>query len=150
MLEKFGIISSVVLALVISSELFAEKVPESRDEADQVVTAKVAAVYSRTKILDPDSPFKEKRIEYIIELDVMEVHRGAEAKAGKRFYVHCFQRDDSELAPGVSPPPGMSGHREIPKEGQVIKAFTRYAHQTNNGLYPHWLDVLKDVEDRKK
>ena len=129
--------------------LFAERVPEDRSSADHVVTALVEAVYTRTRTLDTGTPFETHRIEYVIELDVKEVHLGEEAKVGKRFYVHCFQRDDSALKPGATPPPGMSGHSEIPKAGQTIKAYTRYAYKKHNGLYPQWFDLIQKVEGKK-
>lgn len=150
MLRKTGpIVASILLVLIASSDLFAEKAPESRDEADHVVTALVGAVYTRTRTIDAGTAFETQQIEYVIELDVQEVHRGKEATVGKRFYVHCFKRDASALKPGATPPPGMSGHRAIPKEGQTVKAYTRYAHKTHNGLYPQWFDLVQDVESKK-
>ena len=150
MLRKTGlIIAPILLVLIASSDLFAEKAPESKDEADHAVTALVESVYTRTVTLDAGTAFETRQIEYVIELDVQEVQRGEEAKVGKRFYVHCFKRDDSALTPGATPPPGASGHRKIPKEGQIIKAYTRYAHKMHNGLYPQWFDLVKDVEGKK-
>lgn len=143
----FAVVLTVLLC--ITAALFAERVPEGRNSADHVVTALVDAVYTRTTTLDAGTPFEIQQIEYVIELDVKEVHLGQEAKVGKRFYVHCFQRDDSALKPGATPPPGMSGHREIPKAGQTIKAYTRYAYKKHNGLYPQWFDLTKEVEGKK-
>lgn len=142
-------VAPILLTLFEAPELFAEKAPESRDQADHVVTAVVHAVYTRTRKLDDGSPFETRRIEYVIELDVQEVHRGEEARVGKRFYVHCFQRDNSDLKPGTTQPPGVSGHSAIPKPGQTIKAYTRYAHKTHNGLYPQWFDLIQEVEEKK-
>lgn len=150
MLRETGlIVAPILLVLIASSDLLAEKAPESRDDADHVVTALVDAIYQRTRTLDAGTPFETRQIEYVIELDVQEVHRGKEATVGKRFYVHCFERDDSALKPGEFPPPGASGHDEIPKEGQTIKAYTRYADKTHNGLYPLWFDLVRDVDGKK-
>jgi hypothetical protein len=80
----------------------------------------------------------------------MEVARGDGAKVGKRFYVHCFQRDDSALKPEEFAPSGRGGRRVIPKPGQIIKALTRHSNKRHNGIYPEWFGLVKDVEIKKE
>lgn len=137
---------ALILALLTPALLLAEKAPEHKDAAEQVVTAEVMGVYSKTVEFDFDGQSRE-RIEYVIELAPQEVHRGTKATVGERFYVHCFDvvpvRDDSFDPPRRVGIVGMNGHDGLPQEGQMIKAYSRHQHGTNNGLYPKWFDVIE-------
>lgn len=148
---KYLLVPSVLILVAINSTLlFAEKMPEDKDEADCVVTAAVEAIYSRTVRIDKNTPFEIKRIEYVIELNVQQVHRGGEGLVGNRLYVHCFKRDVSSFKPGTTPLPGMSGHSKIPEEGQTIKAYIRQVKGKNNGLYPDWFELVEEDNNKEK
>lgn len=141
MTRNAALIITLALLLLAPTMLLAEKAPESKDSADHVVTAHVEAIYTRTRTVDADTPFETKRTEYVIELNVLEVHKGKDARKDKHFHVHCFKR--IEPTDGSTPPPGMGGHWQIPQEGQTIKAYTRFAHKQHKGIYPTWFEVVK-------
>ncbi len=107
----------------------AEIPPESRDEADIVVTGVVRGVYVRD----------EKHYHnYIVELLVDEVEKGKNVERRDTCYVYCFKRKST--APQV---PSAGGHRAIPKEDQRIKAYVKNDRGKHNAIYPNWFDEAK-------
>jgi hypothetical protein len=129
----------------------AERVPLSAEqqkaEATHIVTGVVRAIYSR----DAESTLYGKGTlvtNHLLEIEVRGVEKGGGIEKGDIVYPRCWQlkkRGESGLVPGPS------GHSDIPKEGEYVRAFLakgKYSPtgQADNGLsvvYPNGIEKLK-------
>ena len=128
--------TTIVSALLLVSALSvgvvrAERPTQKRENADYVVTGTVTAVYSQET---------DGYRNYIIDIRVEKVEKGAGLKKGELFRAFCYQRK-----PGKG---GLKydsrGHTQVPKEGQKVKAFVNRARGLYEGVYPNWFDVLQE------
>jgi hypothetical protein len=128
--------TSVLSALLLVSALSvgvvrAERPTQKRENADYVVTGTVTAVYSQET---------DGYRNYVIDIRVDKVEKGAGIKKGELFRAFCYQRK-----PGKG---GLKydsrGHTQVPKEGQKVKAFVNRARGLYEGVYPNWFDVLQE------
>jgi hypothetical protein len=101
----------------------AERVPlephELAREATHILQGKVAAVYSR-EIETEQYGKGTLETHFVVALQVDGVEKGKGVEAGDLVYVRCWQIKRHGAA-GVLP--GPSGHRPIPGEGEVVKAY---------------------------
>ena len=107
----------------------AERPVEKRERADYVVTGAVTAVYSR------ETPGYR---EYVVELRIEQVEKGAGVKKGDTFRAFCYQRKPGKGGLEFD----TAGHTTVPKEGQRVKAFVNRAGGRYEGVYPDWVDTL--------
>ena len=105
----------------------AERPRENKDEADYVLTGKVEKVFKR----------QDGRLsEFVVRLRVREVHKGQGVKAGDAFYAYCIK-----MAKPQAPVPEASGHKSVPSEGEVIKAYVHHRRGQYEGNYSEWYEV---------
>lgn len=102
---------------------------ETREQADYILSGVVAAVYTRETTGYRD---------YIIEIKVEEVAKGAGIKEGDLFRAFCYQRKPGRGGLEFD----TAGHSTVPKEGQRVKAFINRAGGRNEGVYPDWIDIV--------
>src|SRR5574341_1833549 len=102
---------------------------EKREEADFILSGVVAAVYTRETTGYRD---------YIIEIKVEQVEKGAGIKEGDPFRAFCYQRKEGKGGLEFD----TAGHTTVPKEGQRVKAFINRAGGRNEGVYPDWIDIV--------
>jgi hypothetical protein len=95
--------------------------------ATHVVVGKVKAVYERTT---SEGSYRYKR--YVAEVEVSAVEKGEGLKAGELAYVRYWTVDDW-IGPGPMPP-GTSGHRGLPKEGETVRVYA--ARNAYDGFTP--------------
>jgi hypothetical protein len=107
----------------------ADRPVERRERADYVVSGMVSAVYSRESAGYRD---------YIIEITVEAVEKGAGIKKGDTFRAFCYQRKEGKGGLEFD----TAGHNVVPKEGQQIRAFVKRGNGRNEGVYPNWIDIL--------
>jgi hypothetical protein len=127
---------SATLLLVLSVAVRpaqAEKVHETRDRANYVVTGTVQAVYTRDA---------NGYLNHLVEIKIEEIDKGTGLKRGDALQVSCFQRKPA----AGTPLPGASGHKAPPQEGQRIKAFVIARGGVNAGVYPNWFDLLPEIK----
>jgi hypothetical protein len=123
-------------ALIIIAALFlcvapttqAERPAEPKETADYQLTAKVEAVFERTR---------GRLREHVVLLSVRQVHKGEGVNAGDLFYAYCFKMQAAPV-----PQTEASGHNAVPEEGQLIKAYVRKRKGRNEGTYKDWFEVL--------
>jgi hypothetical protein len=142
---------SVMLFVFAPSRARAERVllsPEQlKAEATHIVTGVVKGVYSReveTALYGRGT--RETR--YLLEIEVDAVEKGTGIGMGDIAYARCWRLKERG-AHGLVP--GPSGHRDIPKEGERIRAFLakgKYGPtgQADNGwaiLYPNGIEKVK-------
>lgn len=106
---------------------------EKREEADFILSGVVTAVYTRETRGYRD---------YIIEIKVEQVEKGAGIKQGEPFRAFCYQRKEGKSGLEFN----TAGHKTVPKEGQRVRAFINRAGGRNEGVYPDWIDIV--VEKR--
>ncbi len=106
---------------------------EKREQADYIVSGVVTAVYGR-----------ETRgyQEYVIEMMVEHVEKGAGIKKGDTFRAFCYQRKEGKGGLEFD----TAGHNMVPKEGQRVKAFVNRAAGRNEGVYPDWIDIVRGTQ----
>ena len=114
----------LVLVIVIASATFvsatrAEKVDMSLEEladtATRIITGKVVAVYQRT---EADGNYKYTH--YVAEVRVDEVEKGEGLEKDRLAYVRYWT--SAWIGKG-NPPPGTSGHRGLPKAGDIVRIY---------------------------
>jgi hypothetical protein len=121
-------LAGIVAACLVSAAP-ADRPPEPKAEATLVVTGTVGKVYANTDL---------ENINYIVEIRIETVEKGAGFKAGDIVDVRCFQRKES--APLV---PAAHGHQDLPKEGERIRAYLNLREgNIYEGAYPSWIDRL--------
>jgi len=131
-MRRISVASTLLLVSALGVGLVrAERPTQKRENADYIVTGKVTAVYSQET---------DGYRNYIIDIRVEKVEKGAGIKKGELFRAFCYQRK-----PGKG---GLQydsrGHTQVPKEGQKVKAFVNRARGLYEGVYPNWFDVLQE------
>jgi hypothetical protein len=106
---------------------------ESREQADYVISGLVTAVYGRETTGYRD---------YVIEIRVEQVEKGASIARGDTFRAFCYQRKEGKGGLEFD----TAGHDTVPKEGQRVKAFVNRAGGRNEGVYPDWIEVVRDAK----
>lgn len=102
---------------------------EKREQADYAISGAVTAVYSRET-----TGYRE----YVIDIRVEQVEKGAGIKQGNTFRAYCYQRKEGKGGLEFD----TAGHNTVPKEGQRVKAFVNRAGGRNEGVYPDWIDIV--------
>jgi len=103
------------------------RLPEARSKADHVVTGVVTAVHA--------SETADYR-NFVVEIKVEQVEKGAGFKPGDTFRATCYQRKEGAADRG----PDDAGHKLVPKVGQRVKAYVK---ADGEAIYPDWIDILK-------
>ena len=146
-------LTGILAALLVLSVAMAraERVPlspeEQKAESTHIVTGVVKAIYSREV---ETASYGKGTVEthYVLEIEVQGVEKGAGLEKGDVIYARCW-RLKKHGAEGVVP--GPSGHFDIPKEGEHVRAFVakgKYGPtgQGDNGfslVYPNGIEKLK-------
>jgi hypothetical protein len=125
----YPLFASLVVAAIASTSL-ADRPTEERTEADYVLTGKVDAVYKQDT---------EGYVNYIVELRVASVEKGKDIKSGEVFRAYCYQRKEGKSGLEFD----TAGHDVVPKEGATVKIFVKRQNGRHEGIYPHWIDVMK-------
>jgi hypothetical protein len=112
-----------------AGRVYADRPDQKREQADYVVSGAVTAVFRR-EITGYH--------EFIIEIRVEVVEKGAGIKKGDTFRAYCYQRKEGKGGLEFD----TAGHKTVPKEGQQVKAFVNRAGGRNEGVYPDWIDIL--------
>ncbi len=120
------LILAAAIAFTVTSHAFAARAPDDRSKADYVVKGKVEKVFNRKK---------GGTTEYLVQLRLGEVKKGAGLKKGEFLYVYCYQSRRPLLNVGWD-----SGHSEVPKEGDTITAYVHHRAGKFEGNFPHWFD----------
>ncbi|HEV3142821.1 MAG TPA: hypothetical protein VGZ47_02940 [Gemmataceae bacterium] len=141
-----------VLLLFTVTIVRAERVPlspeQQKAESTHIVTGTVKAIYGR----DVETTLYGKgtrETHYVLEIEVQGVEKGKGIEKGDIIYARCWrlkQRGEAGLVPGPS------GHFDIPKEGEQVRAFVakgKYSPtgQSDNGfslVYPNGIEKLKE------
>jgi hypothetical protein len=116
-------------------------------EATHIVTGGVKAVYSKEV---ETTLYGKGTVEthYLVEIEVSTVEKGKGFDKGDLVYARCWRLKKRGENGNV---PGPSGHSEIPKEGEQVRAFLargKYSPtgQTDNGtalVFPNGIEKLK-------
>jgi hypothetical protein len=126
------VVAIAAVTLFYCCQSWAERVPDSPEDATHVVTGTVRGVFHRET---------EEDMQYIVKIEVSDSETPKTVKASDVLLVYCFQRKPHR---GLgNPAPGESGHTVVPKEGQQIRALAKYRHGTLQGLYPDWFTVVE-------
>lgn len=123
-------LSLLALVAVVVRPLMAERPLEKRDNGDYIVTGRVEAVYTRET--------KGYR-NYIVEIQVEAVQRGAGLRKGATFRAFCYQRREGIEG---SLEFDSAGHTSVPREGQRVRVYVNSANGRFEGVHPDWVDVL--------
>ncbi len=124
MVHSISIIFSVLMVFVLGVGLLCAARPvEKREQADYVVSGKVTAVYSRET-----AGYRE----FIVEIEVAEVEKGAGIRNGDTFRAFCYQRKEGKGGLEFD----TAGHTTVPKEGQQVKVFVKSSGRTERGPLP--------------
>jgi hypothetical protein len=126
----------------------AERVPLSPDElkaeATHIVTGVVKAVYSREV---ETAQYGKGTLEthYLLEIEVDGVEKGGGLDKGDIVYARCWRLKKHGAS---GPVPGPSGHFDIPKEGERVRAFLEKgkkgsADRGSTLVYPNGIEKLK-------
>lgn len=118
----------LVVSLFAVEPVRAERLHQKREQADYVVSGVVTAVTSHES-----AGYRN----YVIEIRVEEVEKGAGIKKGETFRATCYRRTAKASLQFDS-----AGHTTVPREGQQVKAFVMRAGGRNEGVYPNWIDIL--------
>jgi hypothetical protein len=132
MRSTFFILTLLAVVAVAIQPAKADRPTQKRDKADYVVSGTVNAVYARDT-----KGYKQ----YIVEIRVEQVDKGARLKKGDIFRAFCYQRKEGFGGMEFD----TSGHKAVPKEGQQIKAFVNSGSGYNEGVYPDWFDVIGEA-----
>jgi hypothetical protein len=129
MRSTFAVLTLALAGLLSVGPVKADRPVQKRSRADYVLTGLVTAVYSHDT--------KGYR-QFIVEVRVEKVQKGAGLKKGDLFRAFCYQRKE-----GVN---GLefdtAGHKTVPTEGQRVTIYVNHARGLNEGVYPDWVDVL--------
>ena len=118
----------VLVAILHVGSAGAMRPVEKREDADIVVSGRVLAVYARES---------EGYREYIVEIQVEQVEKGAGVAPGDIFRAYCYQRKEGKGGLQFD----TAGHTKVPKEGERVKAYVKRGAGRNEGIYPDWIDV---------
>jgi hypothetical protein len=146
-------IAAIVLILIVlnSSFVYGERPLLSTDqlkkESTHIVTGTVKGVYQR----DADSNLQGKGTvvtQYLVEIEVDTVEKGDKLEKSDLVYARCWRIKKHGDAGVV---PGPSGHAEIPKPGDDVRAFLAKGtysatSQSDRGtavVYPNGIEKLK-------
>jgi hypothetical protein len=139
------------LIMLTATTVWAERVPlspeQQKAEATHIVTGVVKAIYSR----EVETTLYGKgtlETHYLLEIEVQEVEKGAGIEKGAITYARCWRLKKHGASGSV---PGPSGHFDIPREGEQVRAFLakgKYVPtgQADNGftlVYPNGIEKLK-------
>jgi hypothetical protein len=139
------------LAVLTTTMVRAERVPlspeQQKAEATHIVTGVVKAIYSR----EVETTLYGKgtlETHYLLEIEVDVVEKGGGIGKGDIVYARCWRLKKRGAS---GPVPGPSGHFDIPKAGEQIRAFLakgKYGPtgQADNGstvVYPNGIEKLK-------
>jgi hypothetical protein len=139
------------LFLLTATMVQAERVPlspeEQKAESTHIVTGVVQAIYSREV---ETTRYGKGTLEthYLLEIEVRGVDKGSGIDKGDLVYARCWRLKKR----GASGPiPGPSGHFDLPKEGDQVRAFlakgkygaTGQADSGSTLVYPNGIEKLK-------
>jgi len=120
-----------IIVLTSTAMTMADAPHEPRQNATDVFAGKVVAVYrNKGRILD----------ECVVEIAVDTVEKGDAAMPGMTVYTFCRINP-----PGANVKPGQTGHSMAPEPGQTVRVFIKHANGKNEGVYPDWVEVLKET-----
>ena len=119
------------LFFAIAATIFAEKIPEKREDASHVIVGTVKEIYKSDN---------GEHTSYIVLIKIETVEKGKGYKEGEFLYASCFKRKPIRTILLV---PGTSGHKSVPARGERIRAFINKADGLMEGVYPEWYDLLK-------
>mgnify|MGYP006276073091 CR=1 FL=1 len=123
-----------ILVLTSTALTMADGPHEPRQSATDVFSGKVVAVYrNKGRVLDA----------CVVEIAVDMVEKGDAAKPGMTVYTFCRINP-----PGATVKPGQTGHSMAPEPGQSVRVFIKHANGKNEGVYPDWVDVLKETSSQ--
>jgi hypothetical protein len=124
---------------------FADRASEDRDKATHVVVGRVEGVYGEEAAAGANR-------HYVVEIAVEKVERGDGLKVGDVFYASCYRPNpkapdqskmsERELKAYLFTVDG--GHNAVPTRGDRVRVFVRHSRGKYNGVFPDWVDVLKD------
>jgi hypothetical protein len=123
------LVCGIGLVAHVSGELPADP----RESATYVVAGKVTKVFAR----DNDG-----FTDFVVQIRIDDVEKGEGYRSGDFIYAYAFKRKPG----GATNEPGIGGHRQIPEEGQHIKAWIKHAKGQMRALYPRWFEVLPTPE----
>jgi hypothetical protein len=127
MLAKIRLPLALALWALAATGARAERPPESKSQADLIVTGRVGKVYTNTDAAD---------LNYIVEIEIQSIQKGQGVQPGQVLDARCFQRRPD--APRV---PAAYGHRQVPREGEAIRAFLMLRSDgRHEGTYPDWIE----------
>ena len=121
------------------AEALAELPTEPRESASHIVTGTVSKVFSR------DRGAASEFVDYAVQIRIEGVEKGTGQRKGEAIYACAFCRKPSAR----KDQPGVGGHRGIPKEGQRIRAWLKYADGELGALYPKWFEVLQPPDQEQ-
>jgi len=136
MRNTLGILTWLAFVTVAVGPAQAARPIQKRSQANYVFSGTVKAVYARDT---------EGYHQYLVEIRVEAVHKGAGLKKGDTFRAFCYQRKRGKGGLRFD----TAGHKAVPREGQRIKAFIHGARGYNEGIYPDWFDVLPGKGNRQ-
>jgi hypothetical protein len=116
-----------------ASSAGAERPGEKKHDADYILTGKVEKVFKRQ-----DGRYSG----FVVQLWVREVHKAQGVKRGDMFYAYCFQMGKPPV-----PVTEASGHKSVPAEGEVIKAYVHHRRGKYEGNYPEWYEVVEGKKE---
>ncbi len=131
-----GIAGVCIIIAALAGAAAAERPPERKETADFILTGKVNRIYTR----------REGRLtEYVVRIIIDQVHKGEGVKPGEAFYISVFQKSAPLL-----PVAEARGHSDVPKEGQVIKAYIHDRAGRHEGNYKDWFEVVAQKPQEEK
>ena len=139
-------LNNVVYAVILLScsfglvnEALAELPTEPRESASHIVTGTVSKVFAH------DRGEASEFVDYAVQIRIEGVEKGTGQRKGEAIYACAFCRKPSAR----KDQPGVGGHRGIPKEGQRIRAWLKYADGELGALYPKWFEVLQPPDQEQ-
>jgi hypothetical protein len=135
----------VLAALAFPLVSFADRPMESRDRATHVAVGRVEAVYAQDGATGANQ-------NCVVEIAVEKVERGSGLKAGTVLYA-CVYRPNPK-APDLKKMTEKEqkrylftvdgGHDPAPRPGSRVRVFLIHAAGRYTGVFPGWVDILKD------
>ena len=151
-------ILAIVTLTLFSATGRAERAHDKPEDATHVATGTVQRIYARET---------KTQTQYIVEIKVDNAERPASLKSGDLLSLYCFQAknaepprsaSESEKVAALLTTIGEAGHRELPKEGEKIRALAKPRHGRLEALYPRWFSLIEaesqeeadgDIQSRK-
>lgn len=118
-----------IVVLCMAAPIYAERPPESQDDATHVVVGTVEGVFSADR---------RSQVDYVVKIVVEKVERGDGVQPGDAFYVECFQRKRN--APRI---PAAYGHSSVPREEERIRAYVIRDGSRCEGIYKDWYTAVR-------